>query len=281
MSTVTPVWVIENFSKEQSYTELKDAVTKAGHNIKELIGGYKVSDVKEFATGKHCVIFCGSIEMTQLVRKELENCYPVAYCTPENYLCSKYYTHFGSLLFNDKYAMLTLNELHRQKFYYYRMFGKEALFFIRPDSGQKPFQAQLLDLQDIDRFCQNHKDVGHNLVLVSTPKTITGEYRFVCSKEKQVIAHSTYRFQSERTLIPAVPPGSLKKCKEVLEVGYYPDNVFVVDIGEDNDGNFWLMELDSFSSAGLYACDKDLIVKEVEKIAVRDFESAHWSVRLT
>ena len=46
----------------------------------------------------------------------------------------------------------------------------------------------------------------------------------------------------------------------------------MLGICEDNDGDFWLMELTSFSSAGLYATKKELIVKRVSEIALEDYE---------
>ena len=60
-------------------------------------------------------------------------------------------------------------------------------------------------------------------------------------------------------------------CEEVLAHGWHPDPVYVIDIVEDNNGKFWLMELNSFSSAGLYACDKQAIVREVSAIATEEF----------
>ena len=83
---------------------------------------------------------------------------------------------------------------------------------------------------------------------------------------------SSYRYQGLLTRIPSAPHGATEKCKELLEVGYYPDNVFCIDIAQDNDGNFWMMELTSFSSAGLYATKKEPIVNRVSEIAMEDYE---------
>jgi hypothetical protein len=75
------------------------------------------------------------------------------------------------------------------------------------------------------------------------------------------------------TKIPAVPEGATEMCKKVLQKEYYPDRIFCVDICEDGDGEFWLLELNSFSSCGLYACDKDKIVKRVSEIAWEKFQT--------
>jgi hypothetical protein len=57
----------------------------------------------------------------------------------------------------------------------------------------------------------------------------------------------------------------------VLSIGYHPDSVYAIDVAQDTDGNCWLMELTSFSSAGLYACDPDAIVRGITPIAQEDF----------
>ena len=55
-------------------------------------------------------------------------------------------------------------------------------------------------------------------------------------------------------------------CENVA-ARYLPDPLFVVDLCADTDGNLWLMELNQFTGAGLYACDKAAIVRAVERVA--------------
>ena len=150
------------------------------------------------------------------------------------------------------------------------------MIFVRPDSGEKTFQAQLLDLQDFDKFWENgiqSSATDTDTVIISTPKKINGEFRLVCSKYNggEIIAASTYQYQGKSTLIPSVPPQAIEKCKEILNVGWYPDSVFCVDIFQDADGNCWLGELTSFSSAGLYATNKKKVVEKVSEIAYKEW----------
>ncbi len=226
---------------------------------------------------KDCVIVQGSIQMTKNIRDRLpKNCFPIAYSSWNNYLCSTYYPKFSKLLFNDFNEFTTLKNLKENKFYFYQKFGKEALIFIRPDSGEKTFQAQLLDLQDFDRFWENGIQSSVNdddLIVVSTPKKINGEFRFVCSKYNngEIIAASTYQYQGQRTLIPSVPKEATLKCNEILKMNWYPDSIFCIDIFQDIDGVCWIGELTSFSSAGLYAANKKDIVKRVNEIVEREY----------
>ena len=251
--------------------ELVKAIKKEGYPLFEIKGDFKNADVMPFNNWDTPVIFLGSIQMTQMMQKLLTQTSPVTYCTQENFKCTNYMSHFGKYLFNDKYSIISMAELERQKFHFYATYGKDTLIFVRPDSGEKPFQAGLVDLQDFDVFMSYGKDHPHQLVVVSTPKNIRGEWRFVVTSDQDIISCSTYRYQGKITRCASAPPEATKLVKEMLKVPYYPDRVFVMDVCEDNDGNYWLLELNSFSSAGLYACDMSEIVKKVSTIAEDDW----------
>lgn len=267
-------WIVENFVKESSYTELIQEIKKQDFPLSEILGDYKHSDLDIVPYDNPC-IFQGSIQLSKIIKDKLKNRnnYPILFCTFENYQCSKYYFHYGQKLFNDKYCLISLKELGRQRFLFYGIFGKEGLIFIRPDSGDKPFQADLLDILDLDRFLIKHKDIENELILISTPKTIRGEWRFVVTKYKEILGYSLYKYQDQITKIPSAPPQAISFVNDLLKIEYYPDSVFVIDVCEDNEGKFYLLELNSFSSAGLYACKKELIVKRVSEIALEEFNN--------
>ena len=266
-------WIVENFVKEPSYKGLIEAVKTLGYPLLEITGDYKKDMLS--AISSKCIVLNGSIKMVKLVQEALStDCYPVTYCTFEKYRCSAYYSYFGPYLFNDKYCLMSLKEMVRQKYDVWGHYGKDAIIFIRPDSGEKLFQAGLLDILDLARFHESNQDIEHELVLVSTPKNIKWEGRFIVSKEREIIASSTYRFQGNITQIPSVPEETTKFCKKLLNtVPYYPDSVFCIDLCQDNDNECWLLEITSFSSAGLYASDKTAIVKRVSEIAEKEFSS--------
>lgn len=271
-------WIVENFTDSDDYRELVAAVRRSGREC-FVIGRHNHFDFDPSGFSEHeCVIVQGSIQMTKNIRSRLPHgCFPVAYNSWNNYLCSAWYPKFQDLLFNDKHEFMTLGELKANKFDIYRRFGKEALIFVRPDSGEKSFSGQLIDLQDFDRIwnnavASNAKD--EDLVIVSTPKTINGEWRFVCSKyDNEIIAQSTYQYQGKKTLIPSAPAGAAELCKKIWNRDCHPDSVYCVDICEDADGNFWLLEFTSFSSAGLYETNKDRVVQKVSEIAEKEHAS--------
>ena len=126
-------------------------------------------------------------------------------------------------------------------------------------------------VKDFDKFYETNKHLEHELVVISTPKTIIGEWRVICSKDS-IIDYSLYRYQGQISKIRVAPPNVLEFATKMLKVGYFPDDVFCFDICTDSDNNCWLLELTSFSSCGLYASDKNKLVKEISKIAFEDYE---------
>jgi hypothetical protein len=263
-------WIIENMVNESSYQELVDAAKELNHPVIEINRDYShdmLLPLKTYSDTR--AIFQGSIQMTHIIFEQLRfQATPIKFCSLPNYNCSKYYTQFGKYLFNDNYAFISLAELQRQRFSFYGQYGKEAMIFIRPDRGYKPFQAQLLDIIDLDRFCKQHDDIKHELVVVSSPKNITWEGRFVVSERHGIIAHSTYRFQGQVAKIPSVPTGAKEYVTELLNVGYHPDKAYVIDLCQDSDQTFWLLELNSFSSAGLYATNKKDVVEKISELCM-------------
>lgn len=261
-----PTWIIEDFLDDSDYKELIAEVKKQGYPCIVLNASNQFKlDLSRFSQSDK-VIFYGSIQLAQEIKKKLPN---AVWLAEENYLCSAYYPLLGRHLFNDKYAFVQVKEIQRQKWFYYQAFGKEALIFIRPNDGKKTFTGQLLDLQEFDRFFENDlvcNSRDEDFVVVSSPKAIKGEWRFICH-EKEIIAVSCYQFQGQKTQIPSAPEGATQKCLEVLSEGYWPDKAFTVDICEDSTGQFWLLELNSFCSAGVYSANKRKIVKRISEIA--------------
>ena len=273
-------WIIENFTDSEDYRALIQAVKDSGRSC-FVIGRHNHFDFNPSGFEENdCVIVQGSIQMTKNIASRMpKGCFPVAYSSWDKYLCSSYYPNFKPYLFNDLYEITTLANLKANKFEYYRKFGKDCMMFIRPDSGEKTFQAQLIDIQDFDKFWENGTSGGgaavdSELVVVSTPKKINGEYRIVCSKYNggEIIAGSTYQYQGKSTLIPSVPPEATNLCQKILLAGNLPDSIFCVDIAEDADGNCWLLELTSFSSAGLYLTDKVKVVNRVNEIVEMEYD---------
>ena len=266
-------WIIENFSNGSDIEELINEVNSAGHNL-HLINrrtGFKYEDIQ---LNNECVVFYGSINMASIMKKHLGDCYPVIW---ENttFDCTEYWPRYKHLLFNDKYEFVKISDFKKNKWFYYQIYAKEAVLFIRPNSGDKSFAGQLLDIQDFDNFFAesnlfNGKD--NDIIVVSTPKTIIGEWRFIVTADKDIIGCSCYQYQGKIAIVGSAPAGATAIVEKVFEVGVYPADVFSIDIAQDKDGNFWLLEFNSFNSCGLYAINKKQIVSKVTELAIKNYE---------
>ena len=253
-------WVIENITKEPGLLELADVVKQAGADLFEIKGDYSkatVEDLKRFVAARQAV-FDGSLNMWELVRRDVPGIVFIE--TPQNYRCSSYYGPCGDLLFNDRYAIMPLADVHRNPVV--SMLACDSVVFVRPDGGQKQFQARLVELKDLADLARSDHDMP---VVVSSPKNISGEWRFVCQPDV-IVAMSSYRIRGKPVREPKAPDGAIAMCNRILQ-RYQPDKLFVLDVCSDDDGNFWLMEFNQFIGAGLYACDKSAIVRAVEGMA--------------
>lgn len=240
--------IYENICREFAFDKL----------VKEFNQSYKVRDWDQNVP--HEGIFLGSIEGCNWISANRPNV--KLFSTFSHYACAAYYPKMQELLFNDRYAFIPFKDLARRKWDLYAWLGKEALIFVRPDSGEKDFPAELVDLKDIDKLVEGYDYEG--LAVVSTPKNSIGEWRFVVT-ESEIVAVSSYKYQGILTCVPSAPIGATELAKKVLQKGYFPDSVFCVDVVQDMEGDFWVMELTSFSSAGLYACDVKKIADLLKK----------------
>lgn len=243
-------FIYENICKEKVLEEISKHFNKP----------FKVTDAD--GSIPETGVFLGSIAMNRWIQENRPKV--KTWNTEGEYSCSNYYPIIGDLLFNERYLFVPFKELGRRKWDIYSWLGKEAVVFIRPDSGDKDTPAELVDIQDIDKHVNNYDYEG--LAVVSSPKDSIGEWRFVV-KGKDIRAVSSYKYQGLLTKVPSAPPGAHELVKNVLNIGWAPDEIFCVDVVQDMAGDFWVMEITSFSSAGLYACDPQKIADLIKESA--------------
>src|SRR5262249_48982008 len=150
------------------------AVKESGSELFEITGDYSSDTIRkliDYSLGK-TVVFGGSINMCELVLRDVPGVRAIG--TAANYACSRYYGIIGDLLFNDRYAIMPLSDIQRNPVV--TMLSESSCVFVRPDGGQKQFQAGVVELSDLPSFANRYPEM---LVVVSNPKNISGEWRFV------------------------------------------------------------------------------------------------------
>ena len=266
-------WLLEGDTFSEDLQPLKDEIDRQGFEFKEVpyipFQGGSYDGVFSF---DDCVIFYGSLNLAfQLQRDRIFHQH--IYCTRPNYECTKYYAYFGKHLLNQNYVMLPYSELKRRKDWLFHVLGSDGSIFVRPSSGAKTFTGQLVNEETFEK---DYKDMGfydvedHAVVVVAEPRNIIREWRLVIAEGK-IIAGSLYNDLTTNLKYDGYPKEVEEKALEILNsTEYSPDKVWTMDICETKMGAFYLLEIGSFSCAGLYECDVEPIVREVSRISWED-----------
>jgi hypothetical protein len=103
--------------------------------------------------------------------------------------------------------------------------------------------------------------------VVAPVRSVEREWRYVIC-DGEVVAGSAYS-PATRTAMPDDPGGPpWAFASEVAASLPAPEEVFILDLCQASEG-LRLLELNPFSGADLYACDRHAIVRRVSEVAVR------------
>lgn len=270
-------WIVDAEMFPNYRDELIDAIQKQGHQacvVNAPSPPYRWDDLKrsyrDLVPVGGCVVAHGDIELVTRIGRE-NQWTPGVFATVENYYCSNYFVHFGDYLLNGDYLMLPFGELRRRREFLMDTLGINGSVFLRPDSPLKLFTGQTAsrDTFDADVECMGFYDFPQNsLVVVSSPKAIDYEWRFVIA-DRRVVASCQYVAHGQHEYSKDVPSEAFELAETIAANGYQPDPVWIIDICRTSEGDYRLLEIGGFSFANLYACDKSSIVAEVSAVAHR------------
>ena len=268
-------WLIDGDMFPHYRDDLIDAIESQGHMAKVIrtpSPPFRWDDVgcsyRDTFPMNHCVVAHGDIELVTRIHNE-QRWIPGAFATLNNYFCSNYINHFGKYWLNRDHAMLPFEELKQQEQYLFDSFGIDGRIFVRPDSPLKLFTGQTSAAKSFDadlEYMGFYEFPRDSVVIVSTPKTIAREWRFVAC-DQNVVAGCTYSENGKFELNTNVADEANQLALEIASNDYSPDPVWIVDICETADGQYHLLEIGGFSFADLYACNKAEIVAAVSAAA--------------
>lgn len=208
------------------------------------------------------VVFHCSIEYAKNAKMRLYN---VFFPGDTKLGCDIYYRMFdSSILLNANNTILTKHDLLQSWEDWFNMY-KSNILFIRPNSGDKQFTGGNFHLRGYQEFTDYTKHVDNKeLLLIASSVYIKSEYRFViCNKE--VVTGSRYKLDGFSSEECTYPDKAFYIANKVAKNNWQPDVVYTVDIGQIND-EYKVIELNSFSTAGLYSCDKRKIIRAINKL---------------
>lgn len=277
-----PVWLLEYDVFHENQDALQEEIKHQGYEcsvISKDDAWTNLLDIKnpkywyDVIPSSNCVVYYGCLEFGQFIKNKL-NYAPGAWCTMDNYDCSKYYTPYWNELLNQNHRFLPFGLLSTLKDKLYKEFGRDDTIFVRPNRGNKVFTGQLIYKEKFDEQLNKmafYEPSQEELVVVAEPISIDREYRIIVIDGKAVTG-SQYRgicnlFQEQDE---SHIPQEVFVFAEVVAQLYQPDKAFVVDIAETY-GGYKVIEINSFSCSGWYRSNLSKIVKAASEAAEKEW----------
>ena len=265
-------WLIDNYIDQRMYETgmptLSDAVKHYGFNLVNYDNDVSQQHLShsilheldtEIVIGYGSINFCKKVEKTDL--------FPGVYFKSDILNYHKYVHNYTNYMLNNDYYLLPFGDLSKRKI--------NSSIFIRPDSGLKTFTGKTLTpdnfYDEISSLRQINRVDDSTLCVVSSVKNIDAEFRYFIIDGK-VITGSEYRWDN----ILDVRIDTLPVCDELADIvasmQYQPNLMYVCDIAY-TEGCAKIIELNSFSCSGTYACNTLDIVKYATLASIKDYQN--------
>lgn len=268
-------WLLEKDTFEENLEPFKKAILDLGfsYKITEYVP-FMENTYHELFDAKDCVVMYGSLQLA----REINKCpwVPGVYCDLPKFECIYYYTKLHKFLLNAPYIMVPYGDLINQEEFLFNTISNNDCVFIRPSSGFKTFTGKVIHKSTYEKdvkYLGFYDSPEETICVVAAPQNIQAEWRLV-SVDKQIVAASQYRWNGQRVLARGCPDEVTQLAQEITNT-WNPEPCWTIDICRLQSGELKLLEIGSFSCAGLYECDAYPIVESVSKQAVKDWEEIY------
>lgn len=260
-----PYWLIQINTDDVDVAQMIAEVTIQGMIVRTIehhpgtnidFSGYSPSD---------CVICYGNIDFVRQVHMYAPFI-PGAWCNLNNMKCSTYYAYLGEHLLNQQYLIMPIGDLLRRwdKMITYTM---NQSWFIRPDSGTKPFTGHVVTSYEKHKIQSVMQQVGPEMLVIIAPKKeIAAEWRFVIC-DRKVVTGCQY-LPNE---LSGYSLSSFRLAEIIATQEWQPDLCYTVDIVE-SEGGLYLLEINSFSCAGFYDCNIGDLIRSASTAAEKEWK---------
>lgn len=251
-------FLLSEILSEDKTEEYRKSIEKIGGKCVSLKDKpFETIDLYSIFPKDSCVVTFGTLNLVRDLQHNT-NWVPGAWCNFQNFKCSTYYAYWHKYMWNRNGWFQPWGQIRDD-------YDGET-FFIRPDDGFKSFTGQVIkgdyDIRYIDSLVK-----PETLCLVDHLRKPCIEWRLFCSRD-EVITGSKYKSNMRLDVSDRLDRDVIDYVNRILkEVEWYPDNLFVVDVGMNLDGEYFVIELNSFSCSGVYASDIDKIIQTATKQA--------------
>lgn len=218
------------------------------------------------AEAEEAVVFHGSLGNADRIRRELP-WRPGAFCDAAAFEYGRWAPAVRRWLVNEAWVATTAAALAADPRGVAAQAGAGAAIFVRPSSALKPFAGRVLAVSAVSLAALDHGfyyEDAQTGVIVAPVRRIGQEWRLVIAGG-EVVCASGYVAEGRRALEVAAPEAVVRFAAAV--VGSLPplDPIFVMDVAEV-EGALRLMEVNPFSGADLYGCDRRAVVAAVHAL---------------
>lgn len=274
MATSDVKWLVEKYEDNNFINGLIEALQKNNFVYSVVDNFHFQYDTSFLFPDEDCVIFYGGLSFSKVLQRE-KKWIPGPISNFQNLECLTYFSHFGKYILNQDYIMMPLNELCRRKEEIYNKFSINNKIFLRPNSGAKTFCGNVYDFDFLDSEIDTIKKYGklpldRILSIISSPKKIEKEWRIVIVN-REVVGYSLYKKNEEIFEERSCDDGAIELSRKIANEEWQPDNAYTADVCFCN-GEYSLLEINSFSCAGLYECDPIPIMHSVSECAFNEWE---------
>lgn len=265
-STATVTWVLEAEVFPESHASMRDAVLSNQQDVviwrDDWLRSGRWPPLDDCA-----VVFYGSLGNADIISRRLP-WRPGAFCNAEAFRCSRWYPRAERWLLHRRWAVVPARELVSSPDHSLASIGVPESVFVRPDSPLKPFSGRVLRRDGISLRALDHGFYYSDEMLpvvVAPVRRIDREWRYVVVGA-EIVAGSAY-VAERREASPDTPDGSpWRFAADVAQGLEAPEAAYVLDVCEA-DGDLHLLEINPFSGADLYACDRIKVVGAVSQLA--------------
>jgi hypothetical protein len=266
-------WIVDEGIIDSSTIvgDFRSAVRKSGANL-HLAKYIPFSQDQDYGgfTQDDCCILYGNHNYISRCRMGF---IPGAYGINENTNVQHYYTQVPlyNLLNGMTFQILPFGVVKQRLRDILEQYGGK--FFMRPISGFKTFPGQVFDHETVDFEFNSTQQLSSvmdsTLCLLAPVQKLKAEYRFVIANH-EVIGGSQYRRDDTLDIRRDYSMEALSMAKLMSQLEWQPDIVYTCDVADTAEGPY-IIELNSFACAGLYACDLDVIVDRVNTVALMEY----------
>lgn len=276
-------WMMDIDIIGENHQSLSKQLRAIGHKVTTLSATKDLKEWKEDQSDDVWVYpFHGSFEELNNVKSKK---YPIStYGLGPSVLRSHYASYLPNAWFlNADSIMTTWGRFCLHHNHFYNLLKTDNIF-VRPDSGNKTFTGQTIylafpnyrnyvpdDFAEKQALIEQTSNVKpETIVWLSPAKKVGKEYRFWISNKK-VVAHSEYSWDHGGSGVDGeIPAAALELANKVASHEWQMDRIYVVDISFYKETAL-IIELNSFSCAGLYNCDSFTLFKTVSEDIIAEW----------